>query len=186
VNDWDEAKSSNDGKEKQMLLKPGLRKFALTAHITTSVGWLGAAVGFLAHAIAGLTSQDAQMVRAAYLVMELTGWYVLVPLSLASLATGLIQSLGTKWGLFRHYWVLAKFLLTLVATIILLTFMRGFSGLVSVALDSELSGVNLGSGHGAASPVVHASAGILVLLVCVTLSIYKPWGKTPWDRRGAA
>ncbi len=82
-----------------MLMKPGLRKFALTAHKTTSVGWLGAVVGFVAHAIAGMTSQDAQMVRAAYLVMELTGWYVLVPLSLASLVTGLIQSLGTKWVL---------------------------------------------------------------------------------------
>ena len=85
-------------------MNPVIRKFALTAYITSSVGWLGAALGFMAHAIAGLVSQDGQIVRAAYSMLELTGWYVLIPLSFASLATGLIQSLGTKWGLFRHYW----------------------------------------------------------------------------------
>jgi len=164
-----------------MLMRPGFRKFALTAHITTSVGWLGAVVGFLAHAIAGMTSQDAQMVRAAYLMMELTGWFVLVPLSLASLVTGLVQSLGSKWGLFRHYWVLVKFLLTVVATIVLLTFMRGFSNLAGVAMEPTLSGVDVG-GHGGASPVVHAGLGLLVLLVAVVLSIYKPWGKSPYGR----
>ena len=95
-----------------MTMTPRFNKFALTAHIIFSVGWLGAIVVYLALAIAGLTVHDAQMVRAAYLSMELIGWYVMVPFSLAALLTGLVQSLGTPWGLFRHYWILAKFLLT--------------------------------------------------------------------------
>ena len=41
-------------------MKPRLRKLGVTAHVTFSVGWLGADAGFLA--IAGLISQDAQMV----------------------------------------------------------------------------------------------------------------------------
>jgi hypothetical protein len=69
-------------------MTPRLRKFALTVHVAASVGWLGAVIGFLAHAVAGLTSQDNQTVRAAYLMMALTGWFVLVPLSFASLLTG--------------------------------------------------------------------------------------------------
>ncbi len=168
-----------------MLMKPALRKFALTVHITASVGWLGAAIGFLAHAIAGLTSQDVQLVRAAYLIMELTGWYVLVPLSFASLATGLIQSFGTKWGLIRHYWVFEKFALTVFATIVLLIFMRGFGSLARVAIEPSFSDAGVG-GHGGASPVVHAGLGILVLLAAVVLSVYKPWGKTPYGRRDTA
>src|SRR5215212_10054849 len=103
-----------------MIMAPRLRKFALTAHVTSSVGWLGAVAGFLALAIAGLTSQDAQTVRAAYLAMELIGWFVLVPLSLVSLLTGLVQALGTAWGLFRHYWILVKLLINVFAAIILL------------------------------------------------------------------
>lgn len=94
-----------------MTMTPRLRKFALTAHVVSSVGLLGAIASFLALAIAGVTSQNAQMVRAAYLAMELIAWFLIVPSAFASLLTGLIQSLGTSWGLFRHYWVLAKLLL---------------------------------------------------------------------------
>lgn len=82
-----------------MTMPPHLRKLALTAHVTASVGWLGAVGAFLALAIAGLTSPDAHMVRAAYLGMDLTGWFVIVPLSFASLLTGLVQALVTPMGL---------------------------------------------------------------------------------------
>ena len=64
-----------------MTIAPGIRKFALSAHVTASVGWLGAVVVFLALAIIGLTSQDAQTVRGAYLVMEPAARLVLVPLA---------------------------------------------------------------------------------------------------------
>src|ERR687887_134909 len=84
------------------VLTPSLRKLALTAHVTSSVGWLGSVAGFLVLAITGVTSQDSEVVRAAYVAMELVAWYVIVPLSLASLLTGLVQALGTQWGLFRH------------------------------------------------------------------------------------
>jgi hypothetical protein len=83
----------------------GLRKFALTAHVTSSVGLLGSIAAFLALAVTGITSQDAQMVRAAYPAMALIARLVIIPLAFASLLTGLIQSLGTPWGLFRRYWV---------------------------------------------------------------------------------
>jgi hypothetical protein len=163
-------------------MTPRLRKFALTAHVTSSVGWLGAVATFLALAVAGLTSQDAQMVRAAYLAMELTGWFVIVPLSLASLLTGLIQSLGTKWGLFRHYWVLAKLLITIFATIVLLMFMQDFSYLASVAAWPTLSSAAL-SELRSPEPVGHAGVGLLLLLVAATLSVYKPRGITRYGQR---
>ena len=82
-----------------MPMTPGLRKLALTTHITSSVGWLGAVGAFLALAIAGLGSQDPQIVRAAYLAMHLTTRFVIVPLSLAALLTGVVESLGTTWDL---------------------------------------------------------------------------------------
>jgi hypothetical protein len=118
-----------------MAMPPRLRKLALTAHVTCSVGWLGAVAGFLALAVVGLTSRDAQTVRGVYLVMEPTAWIVLVPLSVASLLTGLIQSLGTPWGLVRHYWVLFKLLITLVATAVLLMYIETFRVMADVAAD---------------------------------------------------
>lgn len=165
-----------------MTMTPRLRKFVLTAHVISSVGWLGAVAGSLALAVAGLTSQDAQLVRAAYLTLELTGWSVLVPLSLASLLTGLVQALGTPWGLFRHYWILAKLLINVIATIVLLLYMQTLSYLAGVAADTTLSSDDL-LGLRDPSPVLHAGVGLLLLLVAATLSVYKPRGRTRYGRR---
>jgi hypothetical protein len=165
-----------------MALTPRLRKLALTAHVTSSVGWLGAVVAFLALSVAGLTSQDPQTIQGAYLVMELTGWVVLVPLSLSSLATGLVCSLGSAWGLFRHYWVLFKLVINLVATIILLLYMQTLEHLGDVAAATAVSGTELG-GLRDPSPVVHAAAALLLLLVATTLAIYKPRGMTRHGQR---
>ena len=162
-----------------MTMPPRLRKFALTAHVTASVGWLGAVVVFLALAVVGLTSQDAQTVRGAYLVMEPAAWLVLVPLAFASLLTGIVQSLGTTWGLFRHYWVLFKLLITVFATIILLTYMETFSVMVGVAADPSADLALVRN----ASPALHAVLALLVLLVATVLAVYKPRGMTPYGRR---
>jgi hypothetical protein len=166
-----------------MALTPRLRKLALTAHVTVSVGWLGAVVAFLALSVAGLTGQDPQTVRGAYLVMELTGWVVLVPLSLGSLATGLICSLGSAWGLFRHYWVLCKLVINVVvATIVLLLYMQTLDYLGDIAAATALSGTEL-RGLRDPSPVLHAAAALLLLLVATTLAIYKPRGMTRYGQR---
>lgn len=162
-----------------MTMPPHLRKFMLTAHVIASVGWLGAVAAFLALAVAGLTSQDAQRVRAAYLAMELTGWYVLVPLCLASLLTGVVQALGTSWGLLRHYWVLIKLLITVLATIILLLYTETFSYLGGLAADPTVALDALRN----PSPVLHAGAALLALLVTTILSVYKPRGMTHYGQR---
>ncbi len=164
-----------------MTMAPGLRKFALTAHVTSSVGWLGAVAGFLALAIAGLTSKGAQLVRAAYLAMELTAWLVIVPLSLASPLTGIVQALGSEWGLFRHYWVLIKFLITIPSTLILLLHMHPIGHLARVVAETTLSSGDLSGLR--IQLVANAGAALLVLLVATALSIYKPRGMTRYGRR---
>lgn len=169
-----------------MILGPGLRKFALTAHVTSSVGWLGAVFGFLALAVAGLASQDARVVRAAYLAMELIGWYVIVPLSVASLVTGLIQALGTTWGLFNHWWVVIKLVLTILATIVLLLHMQPVGHLADVVAEATLLGGELRGLR--IQLIADAGAALVVLLVATTLSVYKPRGMTRygWRKQNAS
>ncbi|MBA3448881.1 MAG: DUF2269 family protein [Pseudaminobacter sp.] len=159
-----------------MIMTPGLRKFALSAHVTSSVGTLGAVAGFLALAIAGLVSRDAQMVRVAYLAMEVTTWFVIVPLVFASLLTGVVQSVGTPWGLFRHYWVLVKLLLTVFVTVVLLLQLELIGYLADAASEPNFSSADLSELK--RSPVIHAAGGILALLIPVALSLYKPRGMT--------
>ena len=165
-------------------MKPGLRKIALTAHVTFSVGWLGAVVVYLVLAITGLASDDAQLARAAYLDLESVGWFVIVPFCLAALVTGLVQSLGAEWGLFRHYWILVKFLLTTVGTVVLLGHLPAISRMSNAAASPTWPGSDLG--HLPIQLIIHAGGGLLILLTATTLSIFKPWGKTRYGRRKLA
>ncbi|HZO32348.1 MAG TPA: DUF2269 domain-containing protein [Chloroflexota bacterium] len=160
-------------------MPPGARKLALTAHVTASVGWLGAIIVFLGLAVVGLTSQDAQTVRAAYLVMEPAARLVLVPLSFASLVTGVVLSLGTAWGLFRHYWIVFKLVITVFATIILLIYMKTFRSMAGVAADPSADLAMVRN----ASPLLHAALALLVLVAATVLAVYKPRGLTPYGRR---
>jgi hypothetical protein len=164
-----------------MAMPPRLRKFALTAHVTSSVGWLGAVAGFLALAVAGLIGQDDQVVRAVYLVMDLIAWYVIVPLCLASVLTGVVSSLSTTWGLFRHYWVLLKILITIPSSLMLLVHMQPISYIAGVAAKTPLSIADL---HGLRIQLmVEAGAALLVLLVATALSVYKTKGMTRYGWR---
>jgi hypothetical protein len=165
-----------------MTMSPQLRKLALTSHVTSSVGWLGAVAAFLGLSIIGLTSQDPETVRAIYLSMEATGWYVLVPLSVASLLTGIVQSLGTTWGLLRHYWVVTKLVINLSASLVLVMYMQTLDYFADVAARPAASREAL---HGlqSPSPVLHAGAALALLLVATTLSVYKPRGLTRYGRR---
>ena len=145
-----------------MTMTAGVRKLALTAHLTTSVGWLGAVGAFLALAVAGSTSADTQIVRAAYLAMGLLYSYVVLPLAFGSLLTGLFLSLGTPWGLLRHYWVVIKLLLTTVSVIILLVQSKSIHSLAALAADPMSSVTGLPESR---RPLIHAAGGLLVLLV---------------------
>jgi hypothetical protein len=164
-----------------MVMRAGLRKLALTTHVTSSVGWLGSVAAFLALAIAGLSSADSEIVRAAYIGMHLITWYVIVPLALASFSTGLIEGLGTPWGLFRHYWVVTKFVLTLLATAVLLLHTQPIGRMTNVAMQTTLGTADLRQLR--LQLVGDASAAAFVLLLTTLLSVYKPWGMTPYGIR---
>lgn len=159
-----------------MILTPRLQKVALLAHVTTSVGWIGAVASFFVLAIAGLTSTDPQIVRGAYLGMDLTTRFVIVPLALASLLTGLVSSLGTTWGLFRYYWVLVKVVMTVPATVVLLIHLQPIGHLAQVALETTSFSSDVDRLR--VQLLAAAAAAIVVLLVITALSVYKPRGRT--------
>lgn len=169
-------------------MAPGLRRFVLTVHLTCAVGWIGAALAYLALSVAALTSQDALTVRAAWIAKALIGWSVIVPLALGALATGVVMALGTPWGLFRHHWVLISFVLATLATIVLVLRMPTVSLLAGVARQADSATL-----AGLEADLLHPGAGLLLLLAIAGLNVYKPrgltrygWRKAQEERRGAA
>lgn len=175
--------SSRPAKRAGRLLLPSLRKLILTTHILASVSWIGAVVGFLALAVAGFTSQNTLLVRGAFLSMDITAGFVLIPLSLASLLTGLTLSLFTKWGLLWHYWVLAKLLINVLASMILLMYVQSLGSLAAIVARSTVSGGALLS---SADSLPHSIAALLALFIATLLSVYKPRGMTSYGWRKQA
>ena len=147
----------------------------MTSHITFSVGWLGAVAVFIALAVTALTTMNNQIARSALLAMDISAWYVIVPFSLASLLTGLVQAFVTKWGLFKHYWIVIKLFLTIVMTILLLLHMQPISYLASVATEPSFS--NSQYAKQIIDMIIKAGLAVLVLVAITTISVYKPWGK---------
>lgn len=161
-----------------MIMSPGLRKLALATHLTLSVGWIGAVAAYLALGVAAVSTQDAQTVRGAWIAMEVTGWYVIVPLALGSLLTGLVMALGSRWGLFRHYWVLASLALTTLAVAVLLLHMPTVSSQADVARVASASDLDQLGGD-----LFHSALGLVVLLAVQVLNLYKPPGLTRYGWR---
>ncbi|MFI0450296.1 hypothetical protein [Actinomadura sp. 6N118] len=163
-------------------MSPGLRRLALTTHVTASVGWLGAVVVALSLSVVTMTSQDIGLARAAARSLEMVGWAALIPFSVASLITGLVQSLGSRWGLFRHYWVLVKLVMNVFATTVLLLYMQTLSHLSEVAARPTLTSDDLAILQ-SPSPAVHGTGALVLLLLAVVVSVYKPPGMTPYGAR---
>jgi hypothetical protein len=122
----------------------------------------------------GLLGND-QVVRACYISMEVVAWFIIVPFCFASLLTGLIQALGTHSGLFKHWWILVKLVLTLIATLILMLHMQPISYLADVATEKVIASDDLRTLR--VRIIADAAAAILVLVAITTVSVYKPWGK---------
>lgn len=158
-----------------MLMLPRLRKAVLTTHITFSVGWLGAVVVFLVLAITGLNSEDTQLARASLLAMKLSAWFVILPFCLLSLFTGIVQAIGTKWGLFKHYWIVVKLFLTVISTLLLILHLQPINALAEIGRDTSFPPTQ--HAEQIINIISKTGAAIIALLVITTISIYKPWGK---------
>lgn len=166
-----------------MIATPRLRKLLLSAHLTVSVGWIGALAAYLALDVTTVASQDLATLRAAYVSMELIAQRVIVPLAIASLLTGIVMSVTTRWGLLQHYWVLVSLLLTSFATVVLLLETRTISGYAALAVGASGSADDI---RALGSTLVHSVGGTVILIVVLVLNVYKPRGLTPygWRRQG--
>jgi hypothetical protein len=156
-----------------MNMAPALRKLALTIHLAFSVGWVGAVIAYLTLAVSAVAGEDGNTARAALIAMELIGWIVIVPLAFATVLTGLVMAVGTRWGLFRHYWVLITLGLTIISTAVLVRHMPSVSSLADAARAGESLDPAMKE-----HALVHAGAALVVLLGIMLLNVYKPLGMT--------
>lgn len=166
-----------------MKLRPAPRRLLLAVHLICSVGWIGAVCAYLVLAFAVLTSANRETMRAAWVGMNLIGWYALVPLAILSLLTGVLLALTSRWGLLRHYWVVISLVGTAALTAVLVLHMP------DVARQAEMARrANPAHLETMGSDIPHALTGLVLLVGILVINIYKPRGLTRygWRRERAA
>jgi hypothetical protein len=88
-----------------------------------------------------------------------------------------VQSLGTKWGLLGHYWVIVKLAITVLATAILLLHTQAIRTMAKAATTTAVLGpedlVRLRM-----QLLVDAALAIVALVITTVLAVYKPRGRT--------
>jgi len=148
-------------------LPPRGRRCLVVIHAGTYVGWIGAVVGFVAVATAGATlAVDSADARGLYTALSILLGAVIVPLAGLSFASGVVVALATPWGLFRHWWVVIKLVLTTGATVALLLH-RGVAQQAAeyaVSARPELASLQT-------QLLVDAIAGLAVLLLAALLGL---------------
>lgn len=159
-------------------MPPALRKAALAVHVITSVGWIGTAAAYLVLGVAAGINEQPTTIRAAWIGMELIGWLIIVPAGCLAFLTGLVMSLGTPWGLLRHYWVLIALILTALALTVLILHMPSVTAAAAMARNGDDPAVLQLGGD-----VLHPALGLLVLVVIAVLNLYKPRGLTRYGQR---
>lgn len=153
------------------------RQLLVFVHVVISLGWMGAGAANVVLAFTAAAHPTQEIRRSCYYLINEIDFALVIPLAFGTLASGVVLSLVTKWGLVRYRWVLVKLVLTLVVI--------GYSTF-GVGVWVELS-MQATTGPGAGvSPVAErlawgATANIVAFLFMTWISITKPWGRT---RRG--
>ena len=161
------------------------RKLVLTAHIAISVGLLGISVAMLVLGTVGATTADPASSRAVYLSMGIFTRGVIQPAAVGALVTGVVLSLGTSWGLLKHYWIVAKLALTVAAVLCGIFVVRP---LVQQAIAATSGAAPLTTPDPGSAPmllIAASAANVLMLGAATVISVYKPWGAIARGRREA-
>jgi hypothetical protein len=157
-------------------------KFLLTAHVIVSVGWLGVVIAKIALKIIAMTTSNPTNVAALFFAAGRLS-FAFPPLAVLTIVTGVLLSLGTKWGLIQHYWVATKIMLTFG---VIITAVQLGTRIPQPTGQSMADISFLGLNSSPAALLLALTVTHLVLLVVATiLSTYKPWGKTWFARRKA-
>jgi hypothetical protein len=108
-----------------------LRKALLTAHVASAVSVLGTDLVLL---VLGISSVGGADPRTIYPAADLIATWLLAPLAILALGTGVMLGLITHWGLLRYWWVTIKLTLTAILTgVILFVLMPRLSATAAMA-----------------------------------------------------
>lgn len=164
-------------------LSRNLRRTTLLLHVLCGVGWMGLDLGLMVLVVSGATTGDGAVAAAAYTTAHLVIPLVVPALATGMLLTGIVLGLGTRYGLTQWAWVLTKLAIgVLLTALVFVLLLPGALGIPD-GLAGTADQVRAAVGDGARDLVFPPFVSFALLAVALVLSIWKPWGRTPWASR---
>ncbi|WP_077324373.1 hypothetical protein [Virgibacillus siamensis] len=158
-----------------MKLSVKAKRWLLTAHILFSAIMFGNMVTFLILSITVASTNDGNLIESCYRIMHVLSSTSVKASTIATIITGILLSVLTKWGLFQFYWLIVKEVLTLMPLGLNLW------GMYYWTMDAFR--IMQTSQDRAALFMVQTElwSGIIIqmlsLILIFVLSVFKPWGK---------
>ena len=153
-----------------------LRRLTLVVHVVVSVGWLGLDAVLLVLGVTAVLTADPELTRACVLAMDVAAGWMIVPVALLSLGTGVLGGLLSPWGLVRYRWVLTKLVLTVGAATASILLLRGELDHAAGVVRADPGGL----GRLEADLVIPPAVALVLYVTMTVLSVLKPWGRTRW------
>ena len=156
-------------------LGPRARKLTLTLHLLAAGAWVGVDVVVAVLVFVGWFADDPARRGTAY---QALGWFVIWPMftaGLVCLASGVLLGLGSKWGLVRYWWVLAKLVLNLVLTSLVLLALRPM--MPDTVEHGRALAAGVPSDFDAATLFFPPVVSLVALTTATALAVFKPWGR---------
>jgi hypothetical protein len=171
-------------KQGERRVSPSQYKLLLAAHIIVSVGWLGVVFARLVLGLAALRTSAPDIFAALYVSIGVLN-VAFPPLAVGTIVSGVLLSLGTRWGLLQHYWVVTKLVLAVgvIVTALQLADRLVRQSLAAPSGPAAAAGPILGFASAPTLVISLAVVHLLMLGAATVISVYKPWGKTWFARR---
>jgi hypothetical protein len=155
------------------------KNWLVSLHVSSGAIWLGTGLCLVIMGAKNIHETSGDALYAVNEICKLLDDFVIIPTATISLVSAFFLSWFTNWGFFKHYWVIAKWVLTVLA-IVFGTFWIGpwINAMTSISAAERLKALE--------NPLYMFDnqgmlwGGIVInvtLLVIIAISLLKPWGR---------
>jgi hypothetical protein len=157
------------------------RRGVLVAHVVSAGAWIGIDVVLGVLVFTAMLTSSTDTEALAYRALGLFAVWPLIVSGLASLATGVVLGLGTKFGLVRWWWVAVKLAMNVVLVTLVVVALR--PGIADAVRHGESLAAGTPTGLDASSMFMPPIVSLTALTFATVLSVFKPWGRIRPARR---
>ncbi|MGL5806722.1 MAG: hypothetical protein ACRC2R_04350 [Xenococcaceae cyanobacterium] len=162
------------------------KNWLLSFHIAVGGIWFGTALVMVAIAWKNQYTENGESLYAIHSVLKLLDDFVIIPSATLSLLSGALLCGLTIWGFIKHYWVIAKWIVTVGLIVFGTLWLGPWTNAMTAMSEVEKLQVleNPIYMFDRVAVIIGGILTTLFLLAIIAISTLKPWGRRKVENRG--